>query len=106
MAAERAVERHKAVANQPIGQDASTFLKRGCSRIARDTRRQRNRSNAVRRDRAMSQVLYPGASRLAESRQRRRVRAQIENEVEPVATALERRAVMRCAEENNLGEST
>ena len=59
----------------------------------------------IRRDGAMAQILYSSASRPAESRQRLRVRAEIENLVEPVTAALERCAEMRRAQENELAES-
>ena len=54
---------------------------------------------------AVAKVGDAGAAQLAEARERGRVRARVEHHVHPVAAALERRAIVRRAEEDDLAHA-
>jgi len=102
VAAERAVHRHQPIALHPPALVRWRMrLLRGRHRMAAHAVRQRHR-RGIGQHAAMAQVLDAGAAQLAQAAEGRRVRAHVEQLVDPAACALQRRALVRRAKENHL----
>ena len=115
VAAERAVQRHQAVAEQAVPQVAARSADAGGGGMAAHAGRQRHRLPAVGTTReavaadpvlveqkAVAQVGDAGAAHLAQPGKRCRVGCGAQHDVDPVAGAFERRAVVRRAQADQI----
>ena len=114
---ERAVQRDESVADQAVGKEAAFGGRRRGNGVAGDTLRQRHMPAAVRlavkavvavpilvQNIAKAQIRNPGAAQLAKTGERRGKRCAAEQDVDDVAGTLQRRAVVRRTEKNEVPE--
>ncbi len=99
---ESAIQRNKPIAEHPVGEKAAPLRERRRYGIALNIPRQRNEQIAFIRDRAVAQGLDTGASRFAQLSKRRRVRAQIQDHVEPMPAAFQRHAAVRRSKKHHV----
>src|SRR5271165_3158680 len=117
VATEGAIDGHETIADQPILNASGRGGGSSGDGVARDSVRQRNGAAGIGRAAeavatlpifvhqvSVAQVGDAGAADLAEPREGSRIRRLAQNDVDPIADALERRAVMRRAEKDELAQ--
>ena len=103
MYSQGAVEWHQAIPDQSITQHAALFCADSGRRVAVNFRGKWHEV-LPGRDRAVAQVGDTCATCPTQMRERRHVRTQTHHRVEPVAAALQRRALMRRAKKYELAK--
>ena len=106
VATQRAVERYESIPHQLVREDAAALAERGRQRVTLHVLGQGHELVRIRGHAAVAQIGDACAAGPRQRREWRGVRAQLEHVVEAIAAALERCAVVRGAEREQLPQRT